>query len=358
MRMKDIAKIAFDRFGTFHAYHRLVNRHSLTVAMFHRVLPARLVEDGASQYAVSDALFRQCLRFFRRHYNPVGLDDVLAAREGARPLPPCALLVTFDDGWADNLAVAAPILAAEAIPAVVFVSSDPIADPALSWWQETLSAVLRQGRADIPTLWRALPDVPGGTDAPADLLSLLLRYGACPPEARLRALQPFEPADEGVRDMLTPEDLRTLAGAGIAIGAHGACHLPLTRISDPADDLRRSRQDIERLLGQPCLTLSFPHGRYSAAIAQDAKDMGYRLQFTSDPILNTLDHGTCTDLLGRIEITASQITDREGALSPHRMACWMFLRPRRALAVQALAEERHAGNGFSREIKPHVGSAR
>src|SRR5215468_8289687 len=69
------------RSGALGALHRLRNRRRLTVAMFHRVLPETSPQwrDADPTYTVSDRLFVEVLAFFRRHYNVVPLEAVLAA---------------------------------------------------------------------------------------------------------------------------------------------------------------------------------------------------------------------------------------------------------------------------------------
>jgi biofilm PGA synthesis lipoprotein PgaB len=52
-------------------------------------------------------------------YHVVRLDDILAARAGTRPLPPRAVLITFDDGLESVYARAFPLLQAFGYPAVV-----------------------------------------------------------------------------------------------------------------------------------------------------------------------------------------------------------------------------------------------
>src|SRR5665213_3191320 len=104
-------------------YHRICNRSTLTVVMFHRVMP-RDDPRWDTEFpfgTVTDAFFAQCLRFFAKHYNVVALADLVASRRGDRQLPPRSLLITFDDGYADNEEYALPLLQQHELPAVVFV---------------------------------------------------------------------------------------------------------------------------------------------------------------------------------------------------------------------------------------------
>jgi len=329
MRIYEAAKVCCDRLGLLAAFHRLVNRDTLTVVMFHRVLPPGAMAGADPDYTVSDSLFSQCLAFFRRHYTIVGLDEVLAAQSGGTRLPRRGLLITFDDGWDDNLAFAVPQLAGQAVPALVFVSTDGVADDARWWWQEVLLAAIRQNRAGIEALWNAVPGDPSPPPDGERILRLLVRYGACAPEVRRKVLEPFAAAGSG-RHMLTPARLRSLAEAGIAIGSHGAGHLPLTMIADPGADIEHARRALaDWLAGEAGAALSFPHGRHSPAVIAAAFSAGYRLLFTSDTILNTLIRGRPARILGRIEIPAHEIADRHERLQSHRLAAWLFLRPRR-----------------------------
>ena len=54
-------------------------------------------------------------------YQPVSLEQVRAHYVDAAPLPPGAVLITFDDGYRDNLRNALPILQRHGYPAVIFV---------------------------------------------------------------------------------------------------------------------------------------------------------------------------------------------------------------------------------------------
>ena len=75
--------------------------------------------------------------------------------------------------------------------------------------------------------------------------------------------------------------------------------------------------------GQPPVTMSFPHGRYDAAIAARARAAGYELVFTSDPVLNPIDPRP-GGLLGRVGFEQSGIVDRSGAFRADRLALLLF----------------------------------
>src|SRR6266852_2685317 len=92
--------------GVLDALHRLRHRDTLTVVMFHRVTAGGLADKNADPgYSVPAPLFAECLCFFRQHYTVVGLEQLRASLRDGVPLPSHSLLITFDDGWQDNVSV-------------------------------------------------------------------------------------------------------------------------------------------------------------------------------------------------------------------------------------------------------------
>lgn len=335
MALKAAIKTFIYRSGLLPAWHHWRARSTLTVPMFHRVLPC----DGSRwqqadpEYTISDRVFVECLEFFRRHYTVVSLDDILAARQGLRPLPPRALLITFDDGWLDNLEVALPPLQRAGLPAVVFAATEPLADPAPSWWQDSLVRCLRQKRASHEELWRLASRAiqPSEAAPPDDLHRLLVRFAALPPETRRELLARFTLGDdESQRVMIAPSQLTELTAAGVAIGSHGAAHLPLSLLADPAADLTQSRHALAGWLpaGHTGLnSVAFPHGRYDSATLTAARSCGFALMFTTDPCINDAPAGRpASDVLGRIGITERAITGPDGRLQPEKLAMCLFAR--------------------------------
>ncbi|SNR77272.1 glycosyltransferase [Blastococcus mobilis] len=152
----------------------------------------------------------------------IGLGDLLAWLDGA-PLPDRAVLLTFDDGYADLLQHAAPALERRGIPAVVLLVSDQIGG-----WNE----------------WDA-------------------RRGA------------------GKLPLLTEEQLHELVARGWSLGAHSHTHAHLTQL----DDATLGRELTEPLAGlrarglpvEP--VLAYPHGEHDARVRAATRRAGYAAAF-------------------------------------------------------------------------------
>ncbi len=100
------------------------------VLLYHRVAETPFDLHGL---CVTPDEFRAQMTHLANAYRPVPLIQfAMAAREGW--LPDRAVAVTFDDGYADNLEIASPILLELGIPATFFVTSDGLLGRAEVWW--------------------------------------------------------------------------------------------------------------------------------------------------------------------------------------------------------------------------------
>jgi peptidoglycan/xylan/chitin deacetylase (PgdA/CDA1 family) len=334
---KGAAKVAARRAlyvsGALDAWHRRRNRDRLTVIMFHRVLSPRDPRWATSdpEYTLSDDLFGQSLDFFQKHYNVVALAVVIAARGGGRPLPARPLLVTFDDGWSDNEEFALPHLRRTGIPALMFVAGAAVGRNQ-PFWQEQLVHAWRGGRLDAARATQLWRDAGGTGEAPrfggtGDLdglrvvIARLEQLDGARREPLLAALTPV--LDDGVRYMVTPEQLRSLASGGVAIGAHGFSHEPLTKV-DAGGERARVR-DLRAGHTTSAPVLSFPPGRFDPGVVAGARAAGYEHLFTSVPELPPAT-GRGPGVLGRVGFTGETITER-GRFAPEKLALHLFRKP-------------------------------
>ncbi len=338
--LKDVSKKLLYTSGLLGLYHRLRNANSLTVVMFHRTLspddPRWATCDP--DYTLATGWLKQSLAFFRRHYNVVSLEQVLASRRTGAPLPPRALLITFDDGWADNADYALPALERAGLPALLFVVADAVGTRQ-PFFQERLIAAWRRDALTVRELDAALPAGDGparevGESLPA-LRDVIARLEGLDADVRVRVLAPFMARlDDGHRHMVTVEELRRLQAGGVALGLHGKTHTPMKLANDLDAELSGARVALARQLGQAhaCAeSMSFPHGSFDAGIAQRALDSGYELVFTSVPVLNPTAPGVGW-LLGRTGFDTDAVVDGEGRFRDDWLALYLFRRQARRLA--------------------------
>lgn len=318
--------------------HRSEHRHTLTVVMFHRVLDREDARwaDASPVDTVTSEFFVDCLRFFRRHYHVVPLSAVVAASRAEAPLPPRSLLITFDDGWADNLQYAAPLLRREGLPAVIFVAAEPVLSSASEWWQERLFGAWRTGVLTPEQRARIVAEskkgaTPGSAierpDEP-EVLNVVARLCGTAPAIRDDILATLPHREGQQRMMLTTEQLPSLATFGVALGVHGYSHAPLTMLGDPAEDLRQAREALARTGHCQVDVLAYPHGRFDDRVQGAAEQGSFMPIFTSRAVINRLTSAGYVDGhgIGRIPIDQQLLAGRTGRLLPEELATSLFLR--------------------------------
>ena len=339
--LKDLSKKLLYASGLLSLYHRMRNADSLTVVMFHRTLSPDdpRWESCDPDYTLATRWLAESLRFFKRHYHVVSLEQVLESRRNATPLPPHALLITFDDGWADNADYALPELQRAGLPGLMFVVADAIGTRQ-PFYQERLIAGWRRGGLRVDALASLMTGVTGDAWQPRDesiasLRDAIARLEKLDAHVRDPLLAPLlSKLDDGLRHMVDVDDLRRLQQGGIALGLHGKTHVPMTRAPDIDAELSGARAGLARQLGQAAPnaeSMSFPHGAFTPPIAERAHGAGYELVFTSVPVLNP-SHAGVGWLLGRTGFETDTVVDRHGRFRPDLLAIYLFRRESRRLA--------------------------
>jgi peptidoglycan/xylan/chitin deacetylase (PgdA/CDA1 family) len=117
----------------------------------------------------------------------------------------------------------------------------------------------------------------------------------------------------GRRGFLSAGQLRDLDARGHVIGSHSATHP--TRFSACSrarmlEEWRRSRGDLEDLLGPEVRTASLPGGYFSQAVAIAAGEAGLHVLFTSEPVTRPKVVGDCL-VVGRLSVRPGR---RAGAI--------------------------------------------
>jgi peptidoglycan/xylan/chitin deacetylase (PgdA/CDA1 family) len=250
--------------------------HRGVVLLYHRIDE----RPDIHELGIPPDLFAQHLQWLRAECTLLPLEELLITP--SEELPPRPVALTFDDGYVDNLEVAAPLL--QGTPAAFFLTTRWLNEPGEYWW-DLLERVLL-GTADVPAVLRIAV---GGRD---ETLATGDR------DARLRAHwqlhQAMVHASVGERDRLeaclrtwsgggsprvrpaTGDEVRRLAALpGVAIGAHTINHVALPDQSPEArmEEVSESRAALAGLIGQPVGLFAYPYGaidRQSAAAVRES----------------------------------------------------------------------------------------
>ncbi|MFZ0008728.1 MAG: polysaccharide deacetylase family protein, partial [Steroidobacteraceae bacterium] len=106
----------------------------MTIVTFHRVRDDMPEEDGLT---CSSARFQKFCEFFRDHFRVIPLAEQVAGCSAGKDMGG-TLSITFDDGYRDNYAVAAPILRNLGLPATFFVVTGFVGTDTIAPWDRKL----------------------------------------------------------------------------------------------------------------------------------------------------------------------------------------------------------------------------
>lgn len=251
---------------------RWLNRNHLVILTYHGVLPSTSgVEGDESRNVVDQENFAWQMRYLAKHFRCLPLEEAVELLGSNRPLPPYSVVVTFDDGFRNNLQYAFPILRRCGVPATIFLTTGHIGRGTQLLWTEHVGRLL--GATTVPQTV-TLPVDPKP-------LTLSLRTAAERGHARSVVLKRLKGMPCRQRDDLIQEihnqlaepnedryafldwnEARQLAQGGMTIGSHTVEHPILASLDDGQrnDEVVESKREIERQLGIRCMLFSYPNG--------------------------------------------------------------------------------------------------
>jgi len=211
-----------------------------------------------------------------------------------------AVAVTFDDGYADNLHQALPILEEAGVPATFFISTGHLNTRDEFWSDELERLVL--GERDYPHRL-TLQDPEYGHSWPSASLAerlllhdrlhpLMLKIGPQRREDWLMQFRRWAGVGQSARDAyrsLNREELRALAASPwVTIGAHGMTHTPLAVLAEEAQrqEISGSKRELEELLGLQVTVFAYPfggRGQYDGTTRRLCQEAGFRRAATTLP---------------------------------------------------------------------------
>jgi peptidoglycan/xylan/chitin deacetylase (PgdA/CDA1 family) len=353
------------------------------ILLYHRV-----AEPDADPWgmAVSPANFVEHLAVLRRYGTPRTVTGFARHLDEAGEAD-CSVAVTLDDGYADTLQCALPLLEAAQVPATVYVVADAIGDPAAFWW-DRLSEILL-ARPDLPDT--PCPAVPPGYGLEADrapgeeaecrgaalvrnrgwsadeeepatrrqrlFLAAWRHVASLGPADRRRVVAELcawagvspEAPDAESRPM-TPTELRRLADSPlIEIGGHTATHADLSALSDDCalEEIARGRELLAALSGQAVSSFAYPFGRAGPRTPELVRAAGFSSATCSR-------FGVATSRSDRFLLPRLHVCNCSGVALERMLAATLGRRPAGRLTSPADANHRVSSLAAAWDPRAHT----
>ncbi|HEV8299210.1 MAG TPA: polysaccharide deacetylase family protein [Acidimicrobiales bacterium] len=285
------------------------------VLVYHRVAE---LEDDRWDLSVRPQHFAEHLAVLRRHAEPASLGALAHERRPRGTRHRVAL--TFDDGYADNLTQAKPILTGAEVPVTIFITTGVVSAGREFWWDELmrLSTAAQMNRS---------PGIESdATSLDYDILWGQLRDAS--PVERENALDGLA-ASAGIRREtreshrpLTAAELTELVDGGLVeVGAHTVNHARLASL-----DLPRQRAEVvesavwlEELLARPVRAFAYPFGRvgdYTDETVRVVREAGFAVACVNHP-------GAVGPRTDRLRLPRVSVRDWPGDEFERRLVGWL-----------------------------------
>ncbi|MDR2441438.1 MAG: polysaccharide deacetylase family protein [Planctomycetaceae bacterium] len=235
--------------------------------------------------------FDEQMRMLRQEYNPVTLNDIAGWLRGTQSLPPRSVAVTFDDGFADNYDVAAPIMEKYNIRGTVYLTVNAIQRQELPWFCRT-TFLFQQAEIRKIVLTDTETKRTWNLGNPKENREAFVYY--CYPCAKLvgEELQNYIEKLEtwfgfrldlnNVCGMMTFDQARKLRQHGHIIGNHTFSHGNLAHIPQEFlyQEIAEADKILEQELGEPVEHFSYPHPcldpQWNNATLAETKKLNYK----------------------------------------------------------------------------------
>ncbi len=238
------------------------------------------------------------LRLLSRWANVLPLDVALRALAEGGKLPPRAVALTFDDGYRDNLTLAAPMLKALQLPATFFLVPGLLSNTALPWWEQVSWTIQTSPRGNVIWQGQSMPLLSDGHRRAAvdrvqrDLKTVSRAEREAETERLRQLLTPRGSRPTAEELFLDWDEARQLMQQGFDIGSHTCQHPILSRetANSQAQELRDSRRLLEDGCEVSVSLLAYPNGTtvdYDAATLVAATSAGHQWALTTTEGFNT-----------------------------------------------------------------------
>lgn len=278
--------------GAYGAARRMRPSRDLAILRYHAVCGPEGDAYAEPAICVTPRAFERHVAYLASRYRVLPLPEATRYLRDGKTLPTNSVCLTFDDGYADNLA-AARVLARHGVSGTFYMTVGCLKGGAPFWPSEVRQLVNRIGapfvelRVPGETV-RLLTGTPGERRETTRALARLFKSHTIPVRERLREqLRTAAGGGDTTSFMLTWDEVREMHGLGMTIGAHTVTHpnLPNAGLVDAQAEIAGSRRRLGEELDTDVTMFSYPNGgaeRYmTAEIARLVRDAGFRAATTS-----------------------------------------------------------------------------
>jgi len=258
--------------GIANLYAKLHNNNWGLILMYHSVVDDKIAPFIDPTYSITIQQFESQLILLNKTCNVICLSELINCLRNKKQIPPNTIVITFDDGYLDNLVNAAPLLAKYQMPATLFLATRYIESAEPQWIDRLYSSFQFRSRHELTlTPMASTFDLRDQTQLEQTYILIKKMLETVGFQERHELLKEIDtqlkPSAAPPRLTLNWDDVRQLKNNYplFEIGVHTRNHIDLTSLEDNQAiyEIKQSQQDYKKEIGCEPSLFSYPYGRHN-----------------------------------------------------------------------------------------------
>jgi len=254
--------------------------------------------------------FEQQIKYFSKYFDIISLEDAFEVKKGKLVLNKPTITISFDDGYKNNISNALPILEKYNAKATFFISGVcTINNPNTLLWADIIDFVKFINKDEEIIVEGTKFVNYYETKSKLSIYDFMKNQSKSNRDQLLASFIKLFNIDERKYDidhdiwqMMNSDDIiQASQNKLISIESHGFNHYNLGQIDfdDAITDIRKSKEELDKLVSKPISMICFPDGSYSNDVIQEIKSIGF-------------DKNVACDYLNQEDISNPTIINRYG----------------------------------------------
>lgn len=268
------------------------------VLLYHRVTH---LDNDPQLLAVSPVNFDAHISLLKNKYTLITVDEFQYHLEHKKKFPENAVLITFDDGYADNYLEALPVLEKHNVQALFYISTGTLNTDKEFWWDAMERIILLSAAQPSVDSFELNGNVYRLKDLAEkryrlyeSLLPELRRMTSEKRDEKIAMLASLFKSEQGrgTHRAMTFDELKKMQGSKSAvIGAHTHLHPSLGALTydEQFKEINTSKKIIEEVTGEKAIHFSYPFGTsrdYNNDTIKIVKQLGFKMTAANYPAMS------------------------------------------------------------------------
>ena len=283
-----VAKLIFKYLRFFSYYLDQMKSNQLSILGYHRIFDhdRKNFPFYRSIISANPEMFEQQMRFIKKNFNVINFQIMQQMIDAGEKIPKGTLIITFDDGYADNYDIVFPILKKYDLTATIFTLTSSINDGEPFWFEivkyffdtcksgvytfkdETLRLDITDGNREAARkeFWIYIRAIENARRV-SIIKKIKKDLSTAPSATDLELIKP-----------LNWDRIREMSDQGIEFGSHTISHPYLTNLTpdELIHELTVSKKIIEENINKPVISIAYPFGAHNVQVEEQVRKCGYR----------------------------------------------------------------------------------